>query len=70
MAMKNPRELVGGFPMGKRWAVEIIADILPPSCADKIRPSPHRTFGRHSLPGTLAVQRIAASVHVPRPGGL
>ena len=38
MAMKNPRELVGGFPMGKRWAVEIIADILPPSCADKIRP--------------------------------
>jgi hypothetical protein len=37
--MKDPRGLIGGgFPLGERWAIELIADVLPGSAARKVRP--------------------------------
>ncbi|MBI4538942.1 MAG: hypothetical protein HY704_05460 [Gemmatimonadetes bacterium] len=35
--MTDPRKLMGGFPLTRRWAVELIADMLPVSCASKVR---------------------------------
>ena len=42
--------LVGGFPMGKRWAAELIADILPKSAAARAQP-------HHLAPITSALYR-------------